>query len=67
MPPCETLAAAASRPNPEALVWHMVLAHPRAVFHPCTCGFRGGAAAATAVLIGYDDDGGCAGKPVSLR
>jgi hypothetical protein len=57
-PPCKTLAAA-SRPNPEALAARMVLAHPRMMFHPYTCGLRGGAAAFAAMLIGYDDHGDC--------
>jgi hypothetical protein len=49
MPPRETLATVASRPISEAL----------AVFHPCMCGLRGGAAAVAVTLIGYDDRGGC--------
>jgi hypothetical protein len=43
------LAATSSRPNSETIVAHEVLAHPRTVFHPCTCELRGGAA----VLIDY--------------
>jgi hypothetical protein len=53
--PCETLAIASSRPNSEALAACMVLAHPRAAFHPCMCGLRRGAAAVATALIGYDD------------
>jgi hypothetical protein len=53
-PPRETLAATSSRPNSEVLATHVVLAHPRATFHPCTCGFRRGATAVAAALIGYD-------------
>jgi hypothetical protein len=37
----------------------MVLAHPRAAFHPCTCGLCGDATVFAAVLIGYNDRGGC--------
>jgi hypothetical protein len=37
------------KPNSEALVARVVLAHLRATFHHCTCELRGG----TAVLIGY--------------
>jgi hypothetical protein len=59
MPPRETLAATAFRPTSEALAAYVVLAHPRAAFHPYTCGLRGGAAAFAAALIGYDDRGGC--------
>jgi hypothetical protein len=59
-PPRETLAtAAASRPISEVLAVCMVLAHPRAVFHPCTYGLRGDATIFAAALIGYDDRGGC--------
>jgi hypothetical protein len=50
--PRETMAAASSLPNSEALATRVVLAHPRAAFYPCRCGLRGGAAA---TLIGYDD------------
>jgi hypothetical protein len=50
-PPHKTLPATASRPNSEALAAHIVLAHPRAAFHPCTCGLHRG----TALLIGYDE------------
>jgi hypothetical protein len=56
MPPRETLAAAASRSNSEALVVRVVLAHPRSVFHPCTSGIHGGAAVVAATLVGYDDE-----------
>jgi hypothetical protein len=55
MPPRETLATTSSRPNSKALAVHVVLAHPRAVFYPCTCGLRGGAIVVAAALIGYDD------------
>jgi hypothetical protein len=34
----KTLAATSSRPNPETLVACEVLAHPRVIFHPYTCG-----------------------------
>jgi hypothetical protein len=54
MPACETLAAVSSRLNSEALVVFVVLAYPHAVFHPCTCGLRGGIAAIAAALIGYN-------------
>jgi hypothetical protein len=54
-PPCETLAAASSRPNSESLATRVVLAHPSAAFHPCTCGFRRGVAMVAAMLIDYDD------------
>jgi hypothetical protein len=40
-----TLATTSSQPNPDTLVVWKVLAHPRAAFHPCTCGLRGGATA----------------------
>jgi hypothetical protein len=53
MPPRETLAATSSRPSSEGLAMHVVLAHSRAVFHPCTCGLHRGAAAVAATLIGY--------------
>jgi hypothetical protein len=43
MPLRGTLVVVVSRSNFEALVACMVLAHLRATFHPCTCGFRGGA------------------------
>jgi hypothetical protein len=52
--PRETLAAA-SRPNSKTIAAHVVLAHPRAVFHPCTCGLRESTAAAATALIGCDD------------
>jgi hypothetical protein len=54
-PPSETLAAAASRPNSEALAIRVVLAYPHTVFYLCICELRGGAAAIAAALIGYDD------------
>jgi rhodanese-related sulfurtransferase len=53
--PHETLVAASSRPNSQALAAPMVLANPCVVFHPCTCGLRRGDAAVAAMLIGYDD------------
>jgi hypothetical protein len=53
--PRETLAAVASPPTFEALAVHVVLAHPHAAFHPCTCGLCRGAAAVAAPLISYDD------------
>jgi hypothetical protein len=55
MPPHETLAATSSRSNSESLVAHMVLAHPRTTFHPCTYGLHRGTAAVATALIGYDD------------
>jgi hypothetical protein len=52
----KTLTATnSSRPNPEALVAHEVLAHPYMTFYSCKCGLRGGAAAVAATLIVYDD------------
>jgi hypothetical protein len=33
----------------------VMLAHPRAAFHPRTCGLHRGAAAVAAALIGYDE------------
>jgi hypothetical protein len=55
MPPRETLAVASSRTNSKALVARIVLAHPRIVFHPYTCGLRRGTDAVAAALIGYND------------
>jgi hypothetical protein len=49
----QTLATTSSWPNPETIAAHEVLAHPHAMFYPCTYGLRGGAAA----LIGYNDMG----------
>jgi hypothetical protein len=46
IPPHETLAATSYRPNSEA--------HPRATFHPCTCGLRRGATMVVVALIGYN-------------
>jgi hypothetical protein len=66
-PPCETLAAASSRPNFEALNVRVVLAHSHAVFHPYTCGLRGGTAAVAAMLIGYDDMEVAAGMTTRRR
>jgi hypothetical protein len=52
----KTIAAtSSSQPNPETLATSDVLAHPRTMFHPCTCGLRGGAAAVATALISYDD------------
>jgi hypothetical protein len=53
-PPYETLAAASSRSNYEALAACVVLAYPHAVFYLCTCGLRRDDAIAVAV-IGYDN------------
>jgi hypothetical protein len=50
-PPREILVATSSWPNSEALAMCVVLAHPRVVFHPCTCGLRRG----VVTLIGYDN------------
>jgi hypothetical protein len=55
MPPRETLATASSRPNFKALAACLVLAHPHAAFHLCTCGLRGGTTVIAVALIGYDD------------
>jgi hypothetical protein len=49
-----TLSATSSRRNPETLAMSEVLAYPRTMFHPCTCGLCGGAIAFAAALIGYD-------------
>jgi hypothetical protein len=49
----KTLAATSSRPNSETLVVCEVLAHPRAIFYPCTCELRGGTVAVAAALISY--------------
>jgi hypothetical protein len=51
----KTLAATSCRPNPETPATCEVLAHPRAAFHPYTCGLRGVAATVAAALISYDD------------
>jgi hypothetical protein len=52
----KTVAATSSSwPHFEALTAHEVLAHPCAVFHPCTGGLGGGTIVVAAVLIGYDD------------
>jgi hypothetical protein len=67
MPPRESLAAASSRLKSEALATRMVLALPRAVFHPFTCGLRGGAAAIAATLICYDDVEVAAGTTTGRR
>jgi hypothetical protein len=55
--PRETLATISSRPNSETLALCEVLAHPRAIFHPCTCGVRGGTTVVAVALISYDDLG----------
>jgi hypothetical protein len=55
MPSRETLVAACSRSNSEALAARVMLTHPRTTFHPCMCGLCRGAAAVAAALIGYDD------------
>jgi hypothetical protein len=55
MPQYEILAAASSWLNFEVLIVHVVLAHPRAVFHPCTCGLYRDTVAVAAALISYDD------------
>jgi hypothetical protein len=55
MPPRETLAAASSRLNFEALAACVVLAHPHTAFHPCMCRLHRGIVAVAAMLIGYDD------------
>jgi hypothetical protein len=41
------------------LLLRVVLAHPRAVFHPYTCRLRGDTAMFAAARIDYDDCGGC--------
>jgi hypothetical protein len=56
-PHVKTLATTSSLSNLETLDACEVLAYPRAVFHPYTCGLRRGAAAVAAVLIDYDDVG----------
>jgi hypothetical protein len=53
MPPRKILIVA-SRPNSEALVVRVVLAHPRVAFYPCTCGLSGGAATIAVALISYN-------------
>jgi hypothetical protein len=50
-----TLATIPSRLNPRILVVREVLAHPHAVFYPCTCGLYEGVAAVAVALIGYND------------
>jgi hypothetical protein len=57
-PPHQTLSAV-YRPSTEAQAARVVLAYPRVMFHPCTCGLHGGATTVAATLIGYDDRGGC--------
>jgi hypothetical protein len=52
--PCETLVVASSRSIFEALAAREVLAHPRAMFHPCICGLHRAAVVVAAALIGYD-------------
>jgi hypothetical protein len=53
--PCETVAAVSSRSNSEVLAVCVLLAHPRAVFHPCTYVLRRYTATVGAALIRYDD------------
>jgi hypothetical protein len=53
--PRETLAAAYSRPNSEALAERVVLAHSCVAFHPYMCELYEGAVVVDAALIGYDD------------
>jgi hypothetical protein len=53
----KTLSATSSRPDPETLAAHEVLAHPCTVFYPCICGLHEGAVAVTAALIDYDNMG----------
>jgi hypothetical protein len=55
MPPHETLVVASSRPNSEALVARVVLAHPCVTFHLYTCGLREDAIAVAIALIDYND------------
>jgi hypothetical protein len=54
MTPRETLASPTSRSISKALATRVVLAHPRAAFHPCTCGLHGGATTVAVTLIGYN-------------
>jgi hypothetical protein len=64
----ETLAAtSSSRRNLRTLATCEVLAHPRAAFHPCTCGLCGCAAMVAAVLISYDDVEIAAGTTMRRR
>jgi hypothetical protein len=55
MPSRETLTTTSPWPNCEALAVRMVLADPRAAFHPYKCGLCRGIATVTVALIGYDD------------
>jgi hypothetical protein len=55
MPPRETLAAASSRVNSEALDTRVVLAYSHAVFHPCMCELCRDIVVVAAALIGYDN------------
>jgi hypothetical protein len=48
-----TLAATSSRPNPETLAAHEVLALPHTTLHPCMCGLCGGATIVADALINY--------------
>jgi hypothetical protein len=66
-PPRETLAAASCRSNSEAQATRVVLAHPRAAFHPCMCGLRRGVAAIVAALIECDDVEFAAGTTTRSR
>jgi hypothetical protein len=67
IPPRETLAAASCRSNSEAQATRVVLAHPRAAFHPCMCGLRRGIAVIVAALIGCDDVEFAAGTTTRSR
>jgi hypothetical protein len=51
----EILAAASSWLNSEVLIVRVVLAHPRAAFHPYTCGLCRDIVAVAAAVISYDD------------
>jgi hypothetical protein len=67
MPPRETLAITASRPNSEALAARVVLAHPHTEFHLCTCGLHGGAIVVVATLISYNNVDVAAGTTMRRR
>jgi hypothetical protein len=67
MPPHETLAFGFSRLNSETLAARVVLAHSRAVFHPCTCRLRGSTTVVAATLIGYVDVAVAAGTTTRRR
>jgi hypothetical protein len=53
----KTLAVTSSRPEPEILAAHEVLAHSRATFHLYTCGLRGDTDVVAVALISYNDLG----------